>query len=106
METVICRNCGTSHEVEKSITCKTCNEEILSQRAILDAIKEKQAKSDTLQAEIAMLRSELFFRKQRKTETWFYEMSKPTFKVNKTEKKKQEVKITVILSPLNFDDFI
>jgi len=77
-ELVFCRTCDTPHHLTTyTIICPVCQEEILSRRALLNLIEDKQNQVNTLLAEIGAARIEQYQRKLRNGERFFWEQPKP-----------------------------
>lgn len=79
-ELVHCRNCDTPNYLTSSsirLVCPGCGEEVWPRKALMDLIRLKQDMVNTLNAEIAAARTELYFRKLRNGEKFFWEQPKP-----------------------------
>ena len=76
-EKIICRICGTELSISKATPCPTCREVVKTKSELMQEIKEKSIKSETLQAEIAAARTELWMRSRRAQEYYIWERPQP-----------------------------
>jgi hypothetical protein len=77
METVICRWCDTTHELTSAKQCPGCGEILQTNRELMDRMAAINKTVNTLNAEIAVIRAELWNRKQRTQAVYFWEQPKP-----------------------------
>lgn len=108
MEEITCRVCGTRIIITRATVCPGCKEEIFTRGELLQSIREKEQKIETLKGEIGAARAELFSRAVRVPKPLFWENMKPITSTVKSgiskpavSVKKAETKITIPKSVLD-----
>ena len=94
MEQIFCRNCGTEHNIVRATECEECHEVVFTKAELLAQIREKSARVNTLNAEIAVARSELWHRTHRSGGLYVWEQPRPVLITEKQRQTKPVISVT------------